>query len=54
MAGYIANEEESCQGNFIKLAIEPNSQFLHCQHSGKAIQPAFSNPLTPAASATKS
>jgi hypothetical protein len=26
MAGYIANEEESCQGNFIKLAIEPNSQ----------------------------
>jgi len=26
MAGYIANEEESCQGNFIKLAIAPNSQ----------------------------
>jgi competence protein ComEC len=26
MAGYIANEEESCQGNFIKLAIEPNGQ----------------------------
>lgn len=25
MAGYIANEEESCQGNFIKLSIEPNS-----------------------------
>jgi len=26
MAGYIANEEESCQGNFIRLSIEPNSQ----------------------------
>jgi competence protein ComEC len=26
MAGYIANEEESCQGNFLKLAIEPNSR----------------------------
>jgi|SRR5215813_11256942 len=26
MAGYIANEEEACQGNFIKVAIEPDSQ----------------------------
>lgn len=26
MAGYIANEEESCQGNFIRLSIEPNGQ----------------------------
>lgn len=26
MAGYIANEEETCQGNFIKVAIEPDSQ----------------------------
>jgi hypothetical protein len=26
MAGYIANEEEACQGNFIKLAIEPNGR----------------------------
>lgn len=26
MSGYIANEEESCQGNFIKLSIKPNSK----------------------------
>ena len=26
MSGYIANEEETCQGNFIKLSIEPNSE----------------------------
>jgi len=26
MAGYIANEEESCQGNFIKLSIKQNSK----------------------------
>lgn len=26
MVGYIANEEEACQGNFIKLSIEPNSE----------------------------
>src|SRR5262249_15870802 len=26
MAGYIANEEEQCQGNFIKLSVEPNSR----------------------------
>lgn len=26
MAGYIANEEESCQGNFIRLSIEPKGQ----------------------------
>jgi len=25
MAGYIANEEEACQGNFIKLSIAPNA-----------------------------
>jgi competence protein ComEC len=25
MAGYIANEEESCQGNFIKLSVDPKS-----------------------------
>jgi beta-lactamase superfamily II metal-dependent hydrolase len=24
MAGYIANEEETCQGNFIKLSVEPS------------------------------
>jgi competence protein ComEC len=26
MAGYIANEEESCQGNFIKLSVDSRSQ----------------------------
>jgi hypothetical protein len=26
MAAYIANEEENCQGNFIKLSVSPNSQ----------------------------
>lgn len=26
MSGYIANEKETCQGNFIKLAVAPNSQ----------------------------
>lgn len=26
MAGYIANEEEACQGNFIKLSVDPNGQ----------------------------
>lgn len=26
MSGYIANEEESCQGNFIKLSVAPNSR----------------------------
>ena len=26
MSGYIANEEEQCQGNFIKLSVEPNGQ----------------------------
>jgi beta-lactamase superfamily II metal-dependent hydrolase len=26
MAGYIANEDEQCQGNFIKLSVEPNSK----------------------------
>jgi competence protein ComEC len=26
MAGYIANEEEACQGNFIKLSVEPNGR----------------------------
>jgi beta-lactamase superfamily II metal-dependent hydrolase len=26
MAGYIANEEEACQGNFIKLSVDPNSR----------------------------
>ncbi len=26
MAGYIANEEEACQGNFIKLSVEQNSR----------------------------
>lgn len=25
-AGYIANEEEACQGNFIKLSVDPNSK----------------------------
>ena len=25
MSGYIANEEEACQGNFIKLSVDPNS-----------------------------
>jgi len=26
MSGYIANEEEACQGNFIKLSVEPGSK----------------------------
>jgi competence protein ComEC len=26
LAGYIANEEEACQGNFIKLSVEPGSK----------------------------
>ena len=26
MPGYIANEEEACQGNFIKLSVEPKSK----------------------------
>jgi hypothetical protein len=26
MAGYIANEEEACQGNFIKLSVDSRSQ----------------------------
>jgi len=26
MSGYIANEEEQCQGNFIKLSVEPNGR----------------------------
>ena len=26
MAGYIANEEEACQGNFIKLSVEPDGR----------------------------
>jgi competence protein ComEC len=26
MSGYIANEEENCQGNFIKLSVAPNSK----------------------------
>ena len=26
MAGYIANEEENCQGNFIKVSVEPNGE----------------------------
>ena len=26
MSGYIANEEEACQGNFIKLSVEPKSK----------------------------
>ena len=26
MSGYIANEEEACQGNFIKLSVEPNGR----------------------------
>jgi len=26
LAGYIANEEESCQGNFIKVSVAPNSK----------------------------
>jgi hypothetical protein len=26
MAGYIANEEEACQGNFIKLSVDPNGK----------------------------
>jgi len=26
MSGYIANEEEACQGNFIKLSVDPNGK----------------------------
>jgi len=26
MSGYIANEDEACQGNFIKLSVDPNSR----------------------------
>ena len=25
-SGFIANDEEACQGNFIKLSVAPNSQ----------------------------
>jgi hypothetical protein len=27
MSGYIANEEEQCQGNFIKISVDSNSRF---------------------------
>jgi hypothetical protein len=26
MLGYIANEEENCQGNFIMVSVEPNGE----------------------------
>lgn len=41
MAGYIANEEESCQGNFIKLSIESNSKSYTVSIPAKQISRRF-------------
>lgn len=41
MAGYIANEEESCQGNFIRLSIEPNGKAYTVSIPAKQISRRF-------------
>jgi beta-lactamase superfamily II metal-dependent hydrolase len=37
MAGYIANEEEACQANFIKLSVEPNGKWFTMSIPAKQI-----------------
>lgn len=37
MSGYIANEEEQCQGNFIKLSVEPDGRFYSLSIPAKQI-----------------
>jgi competence protein ComEC len=41
MSGYIANEEEACQGNFIKLSVEPKSKFYTVSIPAKQISRSY-------------
>ena len=41
MSGYIANEEEACQGNFIKLSVEPKSRSYTVSIPAKQISRSY-------------
>lgn len=41
MSGYIANEEEACQGNFIKLSVEPKSKSYTVSIPAKQISRSY-------------
>ena len=41
MAGYIANEEEACQGNFIKLSVEPDAKSYTVSIPAKQISRSY-------------
>ncbi len=41
MSGYIANEEEACQGNFIKLSVEPGSKSYTVSIPAKQISRSY-------------
>jgi len=41
MAGYIANEEEACQGNFIKLSVEPDTKSYTVSIPAKQISRSY-------------
>ena len=41
LAGYIANEEEACQGNFIKLSVEPGGKFYTVSIPAKQISRSY-------------
>jgi competence protein ComEC len=41
MSGYIANEEEACQGNFIKLSVEPRSKSYTVSIPAKQISRSY-------------
>jgi competence protein ComEC len=41
MSGYIANEEENCQGNFIKLSVAPNGKSYTVSIPAKQISRSF-------------
>jgi competence protein ComEC len=41
LAGYIANEEEACQGNFIKLSVEPGSKSYTVSIPAKQISRSY-------------
>ena len=41
LAGYIANEEEACQGNFIKLSVEPGGKSYRVSIPAKQISRSY-------------
>jgi hypothetical protein len=41
LAGYIANEEEACQGNFIKLSVEPGGRSYTVSIPAKQISRSY-------------